>query len=237
MPAPADHRPCHPRHWIRIARRPRRAAPGVRGVVVLAVVALLAACSAPSGDSVDPSARESSGKSSYKTEQPGVTSSSAQQILSEFGYAATNAVELIDKLDATAIADRPVGLKASVRPNELQLTGPAGNKGSLPLPDDRFYVSVAPYVSGTHECHFHSLTTCRGELSGATFDVTVRNNATGELLAEGPRTAFDNGFVGIWLPRGISATVSIAYQGKHAVAAVDTSSDTAATCVTTMQLT
>lgn len=160
----------------------------------------------------------------------------ADAILQQFGYSAADTVSLIDALDATPVAERPAGLMASVRPGELQVTAPDGREASLPLPAGRFYLSIAPYVTGTHECHFHSLTTCRGELSGAEFDVTVRNAATGEVLVDGPRAAFDNGFVGLWLPRGITADVTIGYQGRQASATVSTAANDAATCLTTMQL-
>lgn len=31
---------------------------------------------------------------------------------------------------------------------------------------DEFYVSVTPYLEQTHDCFFHSRTTCLGELRG-----------------------------------------------------------------------
>lgn len=193
-----------------------------------------AACAAQPNTASQSTAAAASGQST------GVTSSAdgtlANDILREFGYPATDAVRLIDTLDATPVAARPAGLTASVRPGELQLTDAAGRKASLPLPADRFYLSIAPYVDGTHECHFHSLTTCRGELSGAELDVTVLDGATGDVLISGQRTAFDNGFVGLWLPRGITVDVTIGYQGRQAHATVSTAAGDAATCLTTMRL-
>jgi hypothetical protein len=206
----------------------------------LAVIAVMligaAACGAEAGTAPQspPGAAASSGQSATASSLAG--SPDADAILREFGFPATDAVHLIDTLDATPVAQRPAGLMASVRPGELQLTDAAGRKAGLPLPTDRFYLSIAPYVQGTHECHFHSLTTCRGELSGAALDVTVRDAASGEVLVSGQRTAFDNGFVGLWLPRDITAEVTIDYLGRQAHATVSTAADDAATCLTTMRL-
>lgn len=204
-----------------------------RAAVIAVMLIGAAACGAQPDSGSQPTAA-ASGQSA------GVSSSTgdwdADAILKEFGYPATDAVHLIDTLDATPVAQRPARLMASVRPGELQLTDAGGRKASLPLPADRFYLSIAPYVDGTHECHFHSLTTCRGELSGAEIDVTVRDADTGDVLVSGPRTAFDNGFVGLWLLRGITADVTIGYQGKQAQATVSTTGNDAATCLTTMRL-
>jgi len=209
----------------------------VRAVVIAVALVAAAACgaepNAASPATADPAA---TGAPSAAVSSPVSDPASADAILQEFGYTDTDPVHLIDALDATPVAARPAGLMASVRPGELQLTAPDGREAALPLPADRFYLSIAPYVNGTHECHFHSLTTCRGELSGAEFDVTVRNVVTGEVLVDGPRAAFDNGFVGIWLPRGITADVTIGYQGRQAKATVSTTASDAATCLTTMQL-
>ncbi len=208
-----------------------------------AVIAVILIGTSACGAQTNAAPRSPEGAAASNSRSAGVSSpadghadSAVEGILKEFGYPATDAATLIDQLDATPVEKRPAGMMASVRPGELQLTGPDGRKASLPLPADRFYLSIAPYVQGTHECHFHSLTTCRGELSGAEFDVTVRDAATGEVVLSGPRTAFDNGFVGLWLPRGITAEVTVSHQGRQAQAAVSTSANDAATCLTTMRL-
>jgi hypothetical protein len=207
-----------------------------RAAVIAVFLIGTAACGAESGAVPQSPAGTTATTGQLSTVPSLAGGGEADAIVQEFGYAATDAVQLIDALDATPVAARPAGLMASVRPGELQLTAPDGREASLPLPGDRFYLSVAPYVDGTHECHFHSLTTCRGELSGAEFDVTVRDAATGDVLISGPRTAFDNGFVGLWLPRGITADVTIDYQGRQAQATVSTTGNDAATCLTTMHL-
>jgi hypothetical protein len=124
---------------------------------------------------------------------------------------------------------------ASVRPDELVLTDADGAERALDLPDDRFYLSVAPYVSTTHECFHHSLTTCKGELSDEKVQVTVTDD-TGKVLVEKQTRTFDNGFVGLWLRRGTTGTIEVEYDGKQGRARFGTGEDDP-TCLTTLQLT
>ncbi len=161
----------------------------------------------------------------------------ATDILAAYQLDSLGAKEIVDRLDRAALADRPTGLMASVRPGTLVLSDKAGRTASLPMPADEFYLSIAPYVEKTHECHFHSLTTCRGELSGAEMQITVRDDATGSEIFKGSRTTYDNGFVGLWLPRHITATLTVDYQGRQAVSAISTGDGEDATCLTTMRLT
>lgn len=165
------------------------------------------------------------------------TANDGKSALQELGYDTSDVPGLIDALDEAPLDQRPTNLMASVRPNELVITAEAGAETSLPIPDDRFYVSIAPYAKNTHECHFHSLTTCRGELSKAKVDLKVVNKASGEVLVDGTKSTFDNGFVGVWLPKGIEAEVTIKHDGKRATTTVDTRAEDSATCITTMRLT
>lgn len=160
---------------------------------------------------------------------------SAAPLLAEYGLQGMDTVEVIDHLDRLGGADRPSDLMASVRPDELQLA--AGKKtASLPVPEDRFYLSVAPYLDQTHECFFHSLTTCQGELAEEDVDVKIVDTTTGEVLVEETRTTFRNGFVGFWLPRDIDGTLEVAYDGRVGRTEISTDQD-APTCLTTLRLT
>ncbi|WP_152648068.1 CueP family metal-binding protein [Demequina sediminicola] len=163
-------------------------------------------------------------------------SATATEILAAAGLSDMDAREAIDTLDALDKEDRPTELMASIRPNELVLTAGDGSEASLPMPEDEFYVSIAPYEDATHECYFHSLTTCTGEMQGAELDVLVTDTVTGEAVIDTAMQAYDNGFVGLWLPRDGSFTVSIEHDGKTATQELSTSEDDDATCVTTMQL-
>lgn len=144
-----------------------------------------------------------------------------------------DAVAIVDTLEALPLDERPDDLMVSVRPGALIVTD-AGGEREQPLPDDLFYLSVAPYTATTHECFFHSLTTCRGELGGAPIDVRVVTDA-GDTLVDETRTAADNGFVGLWLPRGVAGTITLTVDGATTTSAFATGADDP-TCVTTMQL-
>jgi len=156
--------------------------------------------------------------------------------LETYGLAGLDAPEIIDTLDAMPVADRPDDLIASVHPTELVLTSGGENLATLPTQEDGFYLSVAPYENRTHSCHFHSLTTCLGEMPGEQVHVTITNNATGDTLLDEPRTTYDNGFLGLWLPRDITATITIDHDGKTATSPIATGNQDL-TCLTTMQLT
>ncbi|WP_309131395.1 CueP family metal-binding protein [Brevibacterium sp.] len=156
-------------------------------------------------------------------------------ILTEYGLDGLDVREIIDTLDSTPVAERPTDLLASVRPDALELSSSLGEV-ALPMPDDEVYVSVAPYRTQTHDCHFHSLTTCLGELSNTEVDVTVTDSTTGETVIDETRTSFDNGFVGLWLPRGIEAELHLESGGLNADVPLSTTSDADATCVTTAEL-
>jgi hypothetical protein len=155
-------------------------------------------------------------------------------LLARHGLAGQDAAEIIDRLDRLGLADRPEDLMASVRPDELLLSDDAGEL-TLDVPEDSFYLSVAPYVTDTHECFHHSLTTCQGELPGEQVQVTVTAAATGEVLVDEETTTFANGFVGLWLPRDVAGTLRISHDGRTAETEISTGTGDP-TCLTTLQL-
>lgn len=145
-------------------------------------------------------------------------------------------VEIVDYLDQMDRADRPTTLIASVRTDTVELADTvSGEQVSVDLPDDMFYLSFAPYVTSTHDCFYHSLTTCTGELFNETVDVTIVTE-DGEVLVDKELTLFDNGFVGVWLPADITATLTVTYDGKTGTTQIGTGENDP-TCLTTLQLT
>lgn len=187
---------------------------------LVAIAALLAGCSA----SATPTDPASSAPSAVDVDWSSAT-------LAEL--AALNPTELVESLEALPTAERPTDLRVSVRPDNLIITTLAGEE-SVALSDDLFYLSVAPYIASTHECFFHSLTTCHGELGGKEITVTV-TASDGEVLIDGTRIAADNGFVGLWLPRDITGTLTVSTDGKTATTAFSTG-PADPTCVTTLHL-
>lgn len=154
------------------------------------------------------------------------------EILTEHGLAEKDVRTLITELDQLPKAERPVNLIASIRPTELLLADDLGREELVPMPEDEFYVSFAPYVNQTHPCHFHSLTTCTGELGNTEIALTVTNDTSGETVWDETVTTYDNGFYGIWLPKDIDATLTVEYDGKVATTQISTAGDEDATCVT-----
>lgn len=195
-----------------------RARRGLSSLVVLVVAAagLLTGCQSDNGPAPD--------------------ADTAQQILAAHGLEGRDVKGVIEELDTLPLAERSADLFASIRPDELFLADGTDREASLPMPEDETYISFAPYVSQTHECHFHSLTTCVGELGGAEVDVTITDDVTGQVLVDGAHTTFDNGFVGFWLPKGNDVTVSVERDGLRATTTLSTDGSEDATCVTTLQL-
>jgi hypothetical protein len=67
-------------------------------------------------------------------------------------------------------------------------------------------------------------------------DITVRDETTGAVIVHKRSTTDDNGFVGLWLPRDLTATLTVEYQGRGATSVISTDDADDATCLTTMRL-
>jgi hypothetical protein len=161
--------------------------------------------------------------------------SDADAILAEFGIPAPDGVEnLIEQLESQPLAERPEGLLASVRVDELLLSTD-NQEVSVPIPEGQFHLSVAPYLEETHECFYHSLTTCAGELAGEQMHVTITDDASGEVLVDEDVTTFENGYFDFWLPADRDITLRIDDGERSAEVPLGTRADDP-TCVTTVQL-
>ncbi|MFW7413445.1 CueP family metal-binding protein [Demequina sp. SO4-18] len=204
----------------------------VATIAATAAISLgVAACSTTPEEAPAPQVEASAATSPAST-----ADAAADAMLAPEGLDGVDARTVVDTLDATALSDRPDTFVASVRPDELLLTDAAGTEASLPMPDDAFYVSFAPFIDTTHDCYFHSLTTCVGEMQGEQIQVSITDTATGDVIVDEEMTTFANGFVGVWLPRDIDAEVTIEQDGLSATTTVSTSDVEDATCITTMQL-
>jgi len=163
-----------------------------------------------------------------------ITESSVQGLLEAHNLQDMDAVAMIDHLDRVPLDERPTDLLASVMPNQLVLASET-EEIALTLPDDSFYLSIAPFVHQTHECHYHSLTTCVGELGDQEIHLKVTDDA-GEVLVDEQRTTFNNGFVGVWVPAGSSGTIEITHEDMTGTTDFSTG-DASATCITDLRLT
>lgn len=197
-------------------------------VLLAAGCLLLAGCSA-------------SGTSAEQSAAPAATSSAAPAAsanpaggswIQQLGVPGNDAVAIIEAMEASD-AQRPVDMTASVRHDKLVLADEAGER-ELPISNGKFYLSIAPYVSQTHECFAHSLSGCQGEQAGKQLHVTI-TDSNGATLVDTDATTHANGFVGFWLPRDISGTVSVTLDGKSGTVPFATNADSP-TCMTTLQL-
>jgi len=123
---------------------------------------------------------------------------------------------------------------ASITSHELIVTD-NGKKTSFDLPEDKFFVSIAPFVETTHECAIHSLTGCQGELVEKDFGVYIVDEE-GNTVMDETVASMENGFIDLWLPRDQTYQVKIEYDGKTVESEISTFKGDD-TCVTTMQLT
>lgn len=188
--------------------------------VPVAVALLLAGCS-------------SSGTPSSDAETGAPAAADASSLLRDFGLDGMDTREVIDHLDRLGGDERPTDLMASIRTDEVVLSD-GTRETTLPMPADELYVSMAPYVDQTHDCFFHSLTTCQGELVNADVDILVRDDQ-GEVVLEETKTTYANGFVGVWLPRDLTGTVVLTVDGRSVEAPLGSTADSA-TCLTGLQL-
>lgn len=153
-------------------------------------------------------------------------------LLTDLGLEGLGAVEIVDALDAST-QPRPLPFGASVNASQVLLTD-GEQEVALDLPEEEFYLSVAPFVDSTHDCYFHSLATCQGELTEEPVQVTI-TDADGAVLVQEEVTTGSNGFAGFWLPRDITGTIEIQHEGR--TGAVDFGTDDESpTCLTTLQL-
>lgn len=170
------------------------------------------------------------------SEDPSTTSGGSDTGLSASELEDASGRELVEELESLPLEERPTDFVASVETEEVVMIEEDGNESSVPLPEDEFYLSVAPYVDQTHDCFFHSLTTCVGEMRNEELEVTVVDEDTGEALFDETVQTHDNGFFGLWLPRDLDAELTIEHDGLTSTAPISTGEGDP-TCLTTSQLT
>ncbi|NCT92717.1 hypothetical protein GXB85_17425 [Cellulomonas sp. APG4] len=159
--------------------------------------------------------------------------SSDDDVLADLGLDGLTGQEIVTRLDASP-ESRPLDFTASVREDEV-LVGDGTTEVAVPLDDGQFYVSISPYIETTHECYFHSLAGCQGELVDEPVEVMI-TDADGAVLVEENAMTYSNGFVGYWLPEDIEGTITVT-QGDLSGSVPFSTTEGSPTCVTTLQLT
>lgn len=124
--------------------------------------------------------------------------------------------------------------QASITSSELIITNEDESEETYDLPDDEFFISIAPFKNETHPCEIHSLTGCQGELVDADFDMIIKNQA-GEIVVDETINSGKNGFVDLWLPRDETYNVEVQYDEQTVESEISTFEGDR-TCITTMQL-
>lgn len=153
------------------------------------------------------------------------------EFLAQHGLSGKTTEQMIEAIDQSK-QERPLAYSASVTGTELTLSD-GQQQFSFPL-GDKFYLSFAPYINQTHPCFNHSLSGCRGELANTPFDVKITDK-TGNIILQDKLTSYQNGFIGVWLPRNTEGTIEVSYQGLKATSPFATQVENQ-TCMTTLQL-
>lgn len=140
----------------------------------------------------------------------------------------------IKELVAYYSANKEEEDSASITSDQLIVTKEDGKKQVYDLPENEFFVSIAPYVEVTHPCANHSLTGCQGEMPDEEFEVYIEDSK-GNVIVDEKMTSLENGFIDLWLPRNETFTVSIKHKKGQAEGKISTFSGDN-TCITTLQL-
>jgi hypothetical protein len=144
----------------------------------------------------------------------------------------------IDSIEALAIANAwgrgEKGVTSFVNQQLISFEFSGGESVTIPLPDDKMVVAIAPFVESTHPCEIHYMSGCQGEMVGVQVRVTGRAK-DGTLLVDDTFTTMDNGFIELWLPRSLEIDLIVEANGKRASETIGTFDDSN-TCITTIKL-
>ena len=153
---------------------------------------------------------------------------SAESILERLDLNDQELTSIVMALDERLDEPQDIGARIT---GEALLLYQGEDEVSVPLPEDLFFVSIAPYINDVHPCQVHNLITCRGELYGETMLITITLN-DGSVLYSEERTTQANGFIGLWLPAGIEGTLSVEMPNRSVSYPISTYTNSD-TCITT----
>lgn len=172
--------------------------------------------------------------SAVETQSQENSQTTPADILAPYSLEGRDVEEVVDALDRMPVDERPKDLIASVGIDQLELSTNGGN-AAMDMPENKTYVSFAPYLNDTHPCTFHSLTTCRGEMRRTPIHIRIIESGSNRVLVDDRVKTFDNGFYGVWLPRNIDGKIEVTHEGKSGSTDFSTKTD-GATCVTDLKL-
>lgn len=144
----------------------------------------------------------------------------------------------IDGKTAVAIANKwhmdKIDVVTFVTPDKVNFKFKDGETISISLPDDVMMVSIAPYISKTHKCATHYISSCDAELKNTNIKV-VAVTAGGKTLINKTMKTAPTGFLDLWLPRNQVIDITVSAKGKSATGKIFTNRDSK-TCETTLKL-
>lgn len=138
--------------------------------------------------------------------------------------------ELVNNYSLGNITDQ----SASITSTQLIVTDSDDKELVYDLPEEEFFVSIAPFINETHPCENHSLTGCQGELANQDFNLYIED-MDGNVILDETMNSGANGFIDLWLPRDKTFHVTITHEGKQVESEISTFKNDG-TCITTMQL-
>ncbi|MGQ8872699.1 CueP family metal-binding protein [Paenibacillus sp. TSA_86.1] len=141
----------------------------------------------------------------------------------------------IRKLVEDISTGRETPQSASISATTLTVKDARNQETTYDLPEDEFFLSIAPYVEQTHPCEIHSLTGCQGEMANEEFSVTIHDSEGNTLMKDEVLKSGANGFMDFWVPRDRTYLIRMVQDGKVAETQLSTY-QTDQTCITTMQL-
>jgi hypothetical protein len=147
-------------------------------------------------------------------------------LLSKYDLAKISVVEIVEKLGEEEYG----ALNATI--NTEYVTISEGEKSAkVKIPDDKFFLAFAPYINQSKPCSEYNLDTCKGELANQTFKVLI-TKPNGDVVVEQEMISAENGFVTIWLDKGMEANLVVRYNNLTAKSFITTLEDSN-TCITT----
>ncbi|WP_208764170.1 CueP family metal-binding protein [Shewanella aestuarii] len=132
------------------------------------------------------------------------------------------------------------GIVVRVHPDKVTATFANGKQADVAIPEDKFLLSIAPWITYTHPCGNHVPTGCTGELIGEEMHMSAVDVETGEELMNQMVTLQHDGFIDFWVPRNRKLEFTFHHGDKNGVwreaKEVLTTNLNSRTCITTMQL-
>ncbi len=144
----------------------------------------------------------------------------------------SDAVRAMELANAWGAQGFPV--QSFVTPQAVHFRFSNGQQAQVPLPADRMVVAIAPYITRTHPCKVHYMSSCQGELVQIPVRVVV-SSTEGKEVFRGTLQTLENGFLELWLPRNQIYRLSLEAMGRRASGLISTFNHSD-TCITTLQL-